>query len=48
MSAPAKAEPRPFDKFQQFAKRVLSVPKVEIDRREAEYQKERTKKRRHH
>lgn len=42
MSAPAKTEPRPFEKFQQFAKKVLSVPKSEIDRREAEYQNHRS------
>lgn len=42
MSTTAKPDPTPFEKFQQFAKKVLSVPKVEIDRREAEYQRKRT------
>lgn len=39
MSTTAKAEPEPSpaEKFRQFAKRVLSVPKAEIERREAEY-----------
>ena len=41
MPTATKPEPKPFEKFQQFAKQVLSVPKKEIDRREAEYQKQR-------
>lgn len=43
MSAPAKAspEPSPAEKFRQFASKVLSVPKKEIDRREAEYKEQR-------
>ena len=46
MSTTAKAEPQPspFQKFQQFAKKVLSVPKAEIERREKEYQKQRSAK----
>lgn len=32
------------EKFQQFAKKVILVPKAEIDRREKEYKKERAKK----
>lgn len=44
MSATTKPEPRPFEKFQQFAKQVLSVPKKEIDRREVEYKKARQQK----
>ncbi len=46
MSTTAKAEPEPSpaEKFRQFAKRVLSVPKAEIERREQQYQKERAKK----
>lgn len=31
-----------FSRFERFAKKILSVPKAEIDKREAEYQ--RTKK----
>ena len=44
METTAKPEPTPFEKFQQFTKKVLSVPKTEIDRREKEYQKGRNKK----
>lgn len=44
MPTATKPEPKPFEKFQQFAKQVLSVPKKEIDRREAEYQKARAVK----
>jgi hypothetical protein len=35
-----------FERFRQFAKTVVSVPKAEIDRREAEYQKARKKQKR--
>jgi hypothetical protein len=41
----AKPEPSAFEKFRQFTAKVLSVPKAEIDRREAEYQKDRKKAR---
>ena len=34
-----------FDKFLAFTKKVISVPKSEIDRREAKYQKARKNKR---
>jgi hypothetical protein len=34
----------PFEKFRQFTKKIVSVPKEEIDRREAEYQKARKNK----
>lgn len=43
MSTTAKPDPTPFEKFQQFAKKVLSVPKAEIDRRENDYKKQRAK-----
>ena len=33
----------PFDKFKNFAKQVVAVPKDEIDRREVEYKKSRAK-----
>ena len=33
-----------FEKFKDFAKKVVSVPKTEIDQREAEYQKARKQK----
>ena len=32
-----------FEKFKQFAKQIVSVPKSEIDRREQEYKKGRAK-----
>jgi len=41
-TAKAEPEPSPAEKFRQFAKQVLSVPKAEIERREQQYQKERT------
>lgn len=34
----------PFDAFQDFARRVFTVPKAEIDKLEAAYQRERAKK----
>ncbi len=44
MKTPPPIESTPFEKFRDFAKRVISVPKSEIDRREAEYQKQRAAK----
>jgi hypothetical protein len=41
MSETNKKTGTEFEKFSQFAKQVVSVPKAEIDRREAEYQKAR-------
>jgi len=38
-------EQTPFDKFREFTKRVVSVPKAEIDRREKEYKAARKRKR---
>lgn len=35
----------PRERFENLARRVFSVPKAEIDRREAEYQKERKRQR---
>jgi hypothetical protein len=35
-----------FEKFRKFAKQIVSVPKAEIDRREAEYKKARAKMKR--
>jgi hypothetical protein len=32
-----------FERFRDFAKKIISVPKVEIDRREAAYKKSRAK-----
>jgi hypothetical protein len=34
----------PFEKFRQFTQKIVSVPKSEIDRREAEYKKARKAK----
>lgn len=39
MSDTAPTEPSPFEKLQALTKRVLSVPKAEIDRREVEWRK---------
>jgi hypothetical protein len=39
-------EKTPFEKFREFVRKVVSVPKSEIDRREAEYQRERKRIRR--
>jgi hypothetical protein len=36
----------PFEKFRQFTKKIVSVPKAEIDRREKEYKKARANKKR--
>lgn len=36
----------PRQKFENLARRVMTVPKTEIDRREAEWRKERAKKKR--
>ena len=36
----------PFEKFKDFASKVMAVPKGEIDRREDEYKKSRKLKRR--
>lgn len=41
---PAMPEPTPFEKLQALTKRVLSVPKAEIDRREGEWRKEQDAK----
>jgi hypothetical protein len=40
----AKPAPAPFDAFQDLTRRLLAVPKEEIDKREAEYQREQAKK----
>ena len=36
----------PRERFENLARRVMTVPKAEIDRREAEWRKERAKKKR--
>jgi hypothetical protein len=35
--------PTPFERLRDFARRVVAVPKAEIDEQEAEYQLERAK-----
>ena len=41
---PPDSKPEPFDALRDFARRVLAVPKAEIDKLEAKYQRERAKK----
>jgi hypothetical protein len=36
-------EQTPFQRFEEFARRVISVPKVEIDEREKAYRERRSK-----
>ena len=43
MSEPAPAEPTPFEKFRDFARRIIAVPKSEADRQEEEWRKQRPK-----
>lgn len=38
------SEPTPREKFLAFTKKVVSVPKAEIDKREREYQRSRKRK----
>ena len=40
----AKPEPTPFEKLRLIARQILSVPKKEIDRREAEWKRQRSEK----
>jgi len=37
----APTEATEFDRFKDFAKKIIAVPKEEIDKREAEYQRQR-------
>jgi hypothetical protein len=34
----------PFERFREFARRIIAVPKEEIDEQEAQYQRERSKR----
>jgi hypothetical protein len=43
-SSAKPADPPPFDAFREFARKVLSVPKAEVNALEAKYQRERAKK----
>ena len=45
LPAPAATEVPASEKFKSAMKQILSVPKAEIDRREAEYQKQRKDRR---
>jgi len=40
--------PTPFERFWDFARRIVAVPKAEIDEQEAEYQRQRKKQREAH
>jgi len=40
---PPKEEPHPFERFKEFARRIVSVPKSEIEEREQEYRSGREK-----
>jgi hypothetical protein len=43
-SAPsATPEPTPFDKFKEFARRIIAVPKAEADEKEQEWRETRKK-----
>jgi hypothetical protein len=41
----AKPELSPFERFREFARRIIAVPKAEIDKQEKAYQRERKKQR---
>lgn len=34
----------PFERFREFARRIIAVPKAEIEKQEAKYQRKRAKK----
>ena len=40
-TAPKLTEPKPSEKFRKAMKQILSVPKSELTRREAEYKEQR-------
>jgi hypothetical protein len=41
---PPPPEQTPFQRFEEFARRVISVPRAEIEEREREYQEQRLKR----
>jgi hypothetical protein len=47
-NAPDSHEPSPFERFWDFARRIVAVPKAEIDEQDAEYQRRRKKEREAH
>lgn len=47
MAEPAKKDDKelsPFERFQLFMRAIVAVPKAEIEEQEAEYQRERAKR----
>lgn len=48
MPTPTQQVQRPSEKFRKAMRQILSVPKSELERREAEYKKARKKKREIH
>jgi hypothetical protein len=38
------AEAKPFDRFKELARRLVSVPKKEVHRKEAAYQRQKAKR----
>ena len=48
MSEAAKPEPHPFEKLKEAMRQILTLPKTEILRREAEYKNQRKAERRKH
>ncbi len=38
-------EPTPFDRFKELTRKLVAVPKKEVDKREAAYQRHKAKKR---
>jgi hypothetical protein len=34
----------PFERFREFARRIIAVPKAEIEKQEAEYQRQRAER----
>lgn len=50
MKTPSHTEPLPtdtgtdFDRFKDFVKKIISVPKKEIDQQEAKYQRQKPKR----
>jgi hypothetical protein len=49
MSEPARKDDEqlsPFERFKQFARAIVAVPKTEIEQQEAEYRSERGRRRR--
>jgi len=41
-----KSPPTPFQQFKEFTRKLVSVPKKEIDKKEAAYQRRRAKRKR--